>query len=119
MRRRAVALSRLCSADLPEQSAFYDAKTGLGTKTRILLNGEESGAEGRAFAWIADGVAAGQTYELAALGNMSWENVLVSPHTGALNDSEDALIARMFAENARRLLDGEELANRIDRINFY
>lgn len=47
------------------------------------------------------------------------ENVLVSPHTGALNDSEDALIARMFAENARRLLDGEELANRIDRINFY
>lgn len=47
------------------------------------------------------------------------ENVLVSPHTGALNDAEDELIARMFADNARRLLDGEELVNRIDRVNFY
>ena len=47
------------------------------------------------------------------------ENVLVSPHTGALNDAEDELIARMFAENARRLLDGEDLINTIDRVNFY
>lgn len=47
------------------------------------------------------------------------DNVLVSPHTGALNDAEDGLIARMFAENARRLLDGEPLVNAIDRINFY
>ena len=47
------------------------------------------------------------------------ENVLVAPHTGALNDAEDELIARMFAENARRLLDGEELVNTIDRVNFY
>lgn len=46
-------------------------------------------------------------------------NVVVSPHTGALNPAEDELIARMFAENARRLLDGEELLNRIDRVNFY
>lgn len=47
------------------------------------------------------------------------ENVIVSPHTGALNPGEDEIIARMFAENARRLLDGEELANRIDRVHFY
>jgi len=47
------------------------------------------------------------------------ENVLVSPHTGALNPAEDEIIARMFADNARRLLDGEELVNRIDRVNFY
>ncbi|MDN5570859.1 MAG: D-2-hydroxyacid dehydrogenase [Propionibacteriaceae bacterium] len=47
------------------------------------------------------------------------ENVIVSPHTGALNDAEDELIARMFAENARRLLDGEPLENAIDRVHFY
>ncbi len=47
------------------------------------------------------------------------ENVLVSPHTGALNDGEDELIARLFAENARRLIDGEPLVNAIDRVNFY
>ncbi|MFP5417050.1 MAG: D-2-hydroxyacid dehydrogenase [Actinomycetes bacterium] len=47
------------------------------------------------------------------------ENVIVSPHTGALNDGEDELIARMFAENARRLLDGEPLLNAIDRVHFY
>lgn len=49
----------------------------------------------------------------------SMENVVIAPHTGALNDQEDVLIARMFAENARRLLDGEDLVNRIDRVNFY
>jgi len=47
------------------------------------------------------------------------DNVLVSPHTGALNPAEDEIIARMFADNARRLLDGEELVNRMDRVNFY
>lgn len=47
------------------------------------------------------------------------ENVLVSPHTGALNAGEDELIVRMFADNARRLLDGEPLVNAIDRVTFY
>lgn len=47
------------------------------------------------------------------------DNVIVSPHTGALNDGEDELIARMFAENAGRLLDGEPLVNAIDRVHFY
>lgn len=47
------------------------------------------------------------------------ENVIVSPHTGALNDAEDGIIARMFAENARRLLDGEPLVNAVDRVHFY
>ena len=46
------ALDRLCSADLPARSAFYDKATGLGTTSRILLNGEEV-AEGRALGWIA------------------------------------------------------------------
>lgn len=47
------------------------------------------------------------------------DNVIVSPHTAALNPEEDEIIARMFAENARRLLDGEALVNEIDRVHFY
>jgi len=54
-------------------------------------------------------------------GSPLWgmDNVIVSPHTGALNGGEDEIIARQFAENARRLLEGESLVNRIDRVNFY
>lgn len=47
------------------------------------------------------------------------DNVVIAPHTGALNAQEDELIAKLFAENARRLLDGEELLNRVDKVKFY
>lgn len=46
-------------------------------------------------------------------------NALVSPHTAALNAAEDRLIAELFAANATRLLDGEELVNRVDTVDFY
>ncbi len=39
--------------------------------------------------------------------------VLLSPHTAALSDAEDARIARLAADNARRLLAGAPLRNRI------
>ncbi|PFG36583.1 phosphoglycerate dehydrogenase-like enzyme [Flavimobilis soli] len=39
--------------------------------------------------------------------------VLLSPHTAALTDAEDARIARLAADNARRLLAGEPLRNRV------
>lgn len=45
--------------------------------------------------------------------------VLISPHTAALNVAEDRLIAELFAENCRRLLDGEELINRVNTHEFY
>jgi phosphoglycerate dehydrogenase-like enzyme len=45
--------------------------------------------------------------------------VLISPHTAALNVAEDRLIAELFAENARRFLDGEPLINRVDTVEFY
>ncbi|MEL4357665.1 MULTISPECIES: D-2-hydroxyacid dehydrogenase [unclassified Luteococcus] len=47
------------------------------------------------------------------------DNVVIAPHTGALNDQEDRLIAELFAENARRLLNGEELVNPVDKVKFY
>ena len=46
-------------------------------------------------------------------------NVLVSPHTAALNSAEDRLIAQLFARNATRFLDGAELINRVDTVEFY
>jgi Ca2+-binding RTX toxin-like protein len=70
---------RFCSADLAPVSAFYNSATGLGTQARIFLNGEESGAEGRAFGHIATGANAGTTYELPYLGKFSWENAIASP----------------------------------------
>jgi len=46
-------------------------------------------------------------------------NVTVAPHTAALNNAEELRIARLFAENARRLLDGETLRNVVDTVEFY
>lgn len=46
-------------------------------------------------------------------------NVLLSPHTAALNDGEDRAIAELFAENARRFLDGEPLVNPVNTVEFY
>eukprot|EP01136_Pigoraptor_vietnamica_P044076 Opistho-1_new@20377 len=72
-------LGRFCSADLAAPTAYYNSKTGKGTNARIFLNGEESGSEGRGFAHIASGAAAGNTYELPYLGKFSWENSVANP----------------------------------------
>lgn len=46
-------------------------------------------------------------------------NVLVSPHTAALSTAEDRLIAELFADNATRFLDGKELRNKVNTVDFY
>lgn len=76
------SFARLCSADLPAVSAFYNASTGLGTQSRIFMNGEETGAEGRAYAFIATGANKGNAYELPKLGKLSFENTLANPYSG-------------------------------------
>lgn len=48
-----------------------------------------------------------------------FDTVLLSPHTAALNAREDELIAALFADNAARYLDGRELVNRVDTVEFY
>jgi hypothetical protein len=73
-----VAFSRFCSADLAPRSAFFDGQTGKGFKGRFLLNGEEKGPEGRAFAHGLDG----SSWELPWLGKISWENALANGGTG-------------------------------------
>lgn len=49
----------------------------------------------------------------------SHPNVLVSPHTAALSSKEEERIARRFAENAARLLDGRPLRAVVDTVEFY
>jgi len=75
---KGIALSRLCSADLPERSALYDKRSKLGYDGRLFMNGEETGPEGRAFAHAENGTS----YELPALGKFSWENSVANPATG-------------------------------------
>jgi hypothetical protein len=71
------SLGRFCSADLAAPGAYRFG--ALGTAEKIFLNGEETGANGRAFAHIASGPNAGTTYELPSHGDYSWENNVASP----------------------------------------
>ena len=74
---------RPCSADLPKLSAFYDTVSSTGYNGRIFLNGEETGAEGKAFAWIVDGADIGKVYELPHHGKYSYENLLARSSYGS------------------------------------
>jgi len=74
------AIARLCSADLPKAGAFFDGTNGYDG--RIFMNGEETGVEGKAFAWIVTGTEAGKMYELPHLGKNSWENALLRSNFG-------------------------------------
>lgn len=55
----------------------------------------------------------------AASALWSHPRVLVSPHTAALSSKEEERIARRFAENAARLLDGRPLRAVVDTVEFY
>lgn len=46
-------------------------------------------------------------------------NVLISPHTAALSSAEEARIAELFIDNLRRHLEGRELRNVVDTVEFY
>lgn len=72
-------LNRLCSADLPAETAFYNPDSGLGTTARIFMNGEET-SNGRAFAHVVTGSAAGTSWELPWTGKYAWENHVASPY---------------------------------------
>jgi hypothetical protein len=80
-----VSFSRFCSANLADANAFYNPVTGLGFNPadgRLFLDGEENNAEGRAMAHIVGGAQDGNSYELAWLGNMAYENQLANAFTG-------------------------------------
>jgi phosphoglycerate dehydrogenase-like enzyme len=49
----------------------------------------------------------------------SLPNVVLTPHTAANSDHEERLIAELFADNARRLLDGDPMRNVVNTVDFY
>ncbi len=75
-----VIFNRFCSADMAATTAFFNSATGNGTQERLFLTGEESGAEGRAFANIVTGANAGVTYQLPRMGRLSFENAVANPN---------------------------------------
>ncbi|HWM35010.1 MAG TPA: D-2-hydroxyacid dehydrogenase [Pseudolysinimonas sp.] len=77
----------------------------------------EALGEGRAGLAVLDVTAV----EPLAPDSPLWDlpNAIVAPHTAAISPHEPRLIAELFAENARRFLDGEPLLNRVDTREFY
>jgi phosphoglycerate dehydrogenase-like enzyme len=45
--------------------------------------------------------------------------VVIAPHTAGVDGHEPRRVIELFAENARRLLDGEPLQNVVDPVEFY
>jgi hypothetical protein len=81
------AFDRLCSADLPQLTAFYNPDSGLGYNGHIFLSGEETGppfspVHGKAFAHFVEGAEGGNSYEIPWLGKMSFENAIANPNAG-------------------------------------
>jgi hypothetical protein len=82
--------NRLCSADLAAPHAFFNPRSGRGSKERIFLNGEESGATGYAMAHVVTGPSKGSSYVLGKFNTQTngsggtdiggWENLLANPY---------------------------------------
>jgi hypothetical protein len=73
---------RLCSADLPAETAFFNEATGKGFDGRLFMDGEETGDEGRGFGHVVTGDLKGTSYQLPYLGRFSWENNVAHPNAG-------------------------------------
>ncbi len=77
----AYAFSRFCSADLPATNAVYNTTSSKGvpaTTARLFFNGEETSGKSP-WMHVVDGTFAGQSVELPALGQLSYENLLACP----------------------------------------
>ena len=54
-----------------------------------------------------------------ASGLWDHPNVVISPHTAALDPREESRIAALFADNAGRFLDDRPMRNVVDTVEFY
>ncbi|MDP1658139.1 MAG: hypothetical protein Q8L73_02160 [Methylotenera sp.] len=106
------AFSRLCSADLARAGMFYDAASGAGYKEPLFLNGEEDKTTGRAFAHTLTG----DSFELADLGKIQWENAVVNPMASAktlvigMDDNHDKGLLLVYVGQKRKVGNPAELA---------
>ena len=104
--------TRFCAADLPSVYAFYNPVTGLGTKERIFMNGEEAGTEGRAYAHILTGSAAGTSYELPLMGKYSFENVVANPNISnktVVVGTDDATPGQVYVYVGTKNISGTDI----------
>lgn len=106
-----VAFNRFCSADLAEQSAWYDSASATGFQGRLFLNGEESGVEGRAMAHELTGTS----WELPRLGRQAWENLVASPASGLKTvvmsqDDSSATTSQVYAYVGTKTNTGSAIA---------
>jgi phosphoglycerate dehydrogenase-like enzyme len=110
-------------------TGLYDAELIAATKPGAVIVNVGRGAvidEPALIAALADGHL-GSAYldvvavEPLAADSLLWDlpNVVLAPHTAALNDAEDRRIAELFAGNLRLFLDGEVLNNVVDHTEFY
>lgn len=100
--------SRFCSADLAQQSAFYNAATGLGTTERVFITGEESGSNGR---MLAIGAVERKGYELPAFTPLlgGWETGCARPYasdTTLVMGNSDGGANRVFMYLGTKLATG-------------
>jgi phosphoglycerate dehydrogenase-like enzyme len=59
--------------------------------------------------------------EPLAAASPLWDlpQVVIAPHTAGVDGHEPRRVIRIFADNARRLIDGEPLHNVVDPVEFY
>src|SRR6185312_11733117 len=75
---------------------------------------------------LAEGHLGGAVLDVAnpeplPAGHALWNapNLVLSPHTAANVDAENARLVELFTKNLRRYLDGEELFNTYDPFHGY
>lgn len=108
----AANMGRFCSGDLAAVSAFYNSFTGTGTQSRIFMNGEETGPEGRMFAHIATGPNAGTSYQLPFLGRFSCENQVANPRRSdktIVAGFDDATPGQVYIYVGNKAVSGSEI----------
>lgn len=105
------------------EAALASARPGLAV---VNVGRGSSIDEAALVAAIRDGRVGSAALDVTAVEPLPadsplWElpEVVLSPHSAALQESEPRLIAELFADNARRLLDGEPLRNRVNTREFY
>ncbi|MEJ5943796.1 D-2-hydroxyacid dehydrogenase [Pseudokineococcus basanitobsidens] len=107
-------LDRRFFAALREGATFVNVGRGTVVDEQALVAALDDGTVG----YAALDVVASEPLDAAS---PLWDRpeVLISPHTAAGDPTITHRIAALFADNATRLLDGRELRNRVDVVEFY
>lgn len=107
-------ISREVIDALPDGAILVSVGRGSAVDEQAVINALQSGRLG---------FAAMDVFETEPLPQSSplWDmdNVVIASHAAAHNDAEPILIAELFADNARRFLDGDDMRNIVDTDNWY